>query len=323
MQAVNPSGSSSALPKLLLYLLVVMLGGALLAPVFFDLGKVTLEWLQTAPVGQSGPGAWLMKEIQRAHLTRYFNRAVLVCAIVFILPFLYWVRLDRTLLPIWKPIVAGMRQWAVGFGLAAGLLLLLGCLFLKMGAYDLRPDPRWWGLGEPLTAALGAGIVEEFFFRGLLLGLLLRTMKLGPALLWGTFIFASVHFLKPPEGWQIADERVAWDSGFIVLGQIARGFASVQFLVAEFATLFAVGWVLAQARMRTGALWAGIGLHGGWVFGLKYFSALTLHKSGWLPWIGMNLKIGLAPLLIVLLTGWLAMRLMPTNHLQPAPRQPK
>jgi hypothetical protein len=84
----------------------------------------------------------------------------------------------------------------------------------------------------------------------------------------------------------------------------------VQFLLAEFATLAAVGWVLTKVRMQTGALWAGIGLHGGWVFGLKYFSALTQYQNAGLPWIGQNLKIGLAPLAMVVFTGWLAGKLL-------------
>ncbi len=310
MQAANP-GSSPALPKLLLYLLAVMLGGALLAVPLFHLGKIAQAWLSASSWHDNGLIVWLLKEIERAHFTRYFNRAVLVCAIVLIWPFLRWVRLDRSLLPSWRPFGSGIKQWALGFTLAAGFLLALGVVFLQAGAYQLRPDPAWWKFGEPITAALGAGIVEEFFFRGLLLSLLLRTMPVRRALLAGTFVFVLVHFLKPPEGWQIADAAVTWSSGFLVLQHIAAGFGDAQFLFAEFATLFAVGWVLAQVRMQTGALWAGIGLHGGWVFGLKYFSALTTHTGEWLPWIGANLKIGLAPLLTVLLTGWVASKRLP------------
>ncbi|HYF34953.1 MAG TPA: CPBP family glutamic-type intramembrane protease [Prosthecobacter sp.] len=302
------------MPKLLLYLLAVMLGGALLAAPLFHLGQWARAWLPGSALGGTGFADWLLKEIERAHFTRYFNRAVLICAIACICPFLRWVRLERSLLPVWKPLGTGLKQWAVGFTLASGSLLLLGFVFLKMGAYELRPDARWLKLGEPVGAALGAGIIEEFFFRGLLLGLLLRTMRPSAALLWGTFIFALVHFLKPPEAWQIPDAEVAWHSGFLVLAQIARGFGDVQFLLAEFATLFAVGWVLAQVRMKTGALWAGIGLHGGWVFGLKYFSALTFYRGGWLPWIGANLKIGLAPLAMVLVTGWLTLRLLQSGR---------
>lgn len=309
MQAASP-GHASALPKLLLYLFAVMLGGALLAVPLFHLGKAALVWLSTPSWQDVGVAKWLRSEIERAHFTRYFNRAVLVCAIAFIWPFLRWVRLDRSLLPAWKPIGTGIKQWVLGFALASGLLLVLGFVFFKLGAYQLSAAPRWWKFSEPITAALGAGIVEEFFFRGLLLGLLLRTLSTRSALMALTFVFAFVHFLKPPEGWQIEDAAVTWSSGFLVLQQIALGFGDVQFLLAEFATLFAVGWVLAQVRMQTGALWAGIGLHGGWVFGLKYFSGVVNYTSGWLPWIGANLKIGLAPLLMVLFTGWLASRLL-------------
>ena len=309
MQAASP-GSSPALPKLLLYLLAVMLGGALLSVPLFHGGKAAHGWLSTSSLHDTGLVKWLLAEIERAQFTRYFNRAVLVCAIVFIWPFMRWVRLERTLLPAWRPFKAGLRQGAVSFVLAAGLLLALGFIFLQLGAYQLRPDPRWWKLGEPITAALGAGIVEEFFFRGLLLGLLLRTMTEKRALLALTLVFALIHFLKPPEGWQIPDAAVTWSSGFLVLQQIAVGFGDVDFLLAEFATLFAVGWVLAQMRVQTGALWASIGLHSGWVFGLKYFSALTTYSGHWLPWIGANLKVGLMPLGTVLLTGWLAARLL-------------
>ncbi len=319
-EASTPSSPTPALPKLILYLLGVMVGGALLAVPLFHLGHWAQGWLATSPLQGTGFATWLSREIERAHFTRYFNRAVLVCALVLIWPFLKWVKLERSLLPHWRPWSLGFRQWALGFFAAATLLLTLGWIFIKMGAYELRPLPAWHKIGEPLTAAFGAGIIEEFFFRGLLLGLLLRTMPRGRALFWGTFIFAIVHFLKPPEGWQIEDSAVNWASGFVVLQQIALGFGDVQFLLAEFATLFAVGWVLAQARMQTGALWAGIGLHGGWIFGLKYFSALTAQTDNWLPWIGSNLKIGLMPLVTVLFTGWLALKLMPKTRVSSPPQ---
>jgi membrane protease YdiL (CAAX protease family) len=312
MQADMPR-PSSALPKLLLYLLAVMVGGALFAPVLFDLGHQALAWMKTSPAGESGPARWLADSIDRASFTRFFNRAVLVCALLFIGPLLRSLKLDRSLLPAWRPLSTGLRQWLLGFALAAGLLLLMGFTCHELGAYRLRSSPGWTRLGEPITAALGAGIVEEIFFRALLLGLLLRTMTTRSAVFWSTFIFAIVHFMKPPDGWKLADDQVVWSSGFAVLAQIARGFGDIDFLLAEFATLFAVGWVLTQARMRTGMLWAGIGLHGGWVFGLKWFSGVMSPLPGWLPWIGPNLKVGLLPLAMVLLTGWISLRLLPRH----------
>jgi hypothetical protein len=81
---------------------------------------------------------WLLSEIEKAHFTRYFNRAVLISAIVFIWPFLRWVRMDRSLLPAWRPFSTGIKQWALGFALASGLLLALGFVFFKLGAYQLH-----------------------------------------------------------------------------------------------------------------------------------------------------------------------------------------
>jgi uncharacterized protein len=313
MQADKPR-PTSALPKLLLYLLVVMLGGALLAPLLFELGQKALPWLRGPSMADHRLAQWLAGTIDRAHFTRFFNRAVLVCALVFIWPFLRSVQLDRSLLPAWRPVPSGVRQGFTGFALSAGLLLLMGFLFFQLGAYRLRTEAGWMKLGAPITAALGASIVEEIFFRGLLLSLLLRTMTARRAVFWATFVFAIVHFLKPPEGWKIADDQVTWHSGFAVLTQIARGFGDIDFLLAEFATLFAVGWVLVSVRMQTGALWAGIGLHAGWVFGLKWFTGLMSYQKGWLPWIGPNLKIGITPLIVVLLTGWLALKLLPRKE---------
>lgn len=305
MQAVVMPKTSSALPKLALYLLAVMLGGALLAPLLLDLGRFGLVWLPSNALGKTSVGQSLIQSIEHSHFTRYFNRAVLLCALVFIWPFFRWVQLDRSLLPSWRPLSLGFKQWMLGFVLAASLLLLLGFGFLEAGAFKMRSVPNWTKFSQAGSAALGASLIEEFFFRSLLLGLLLRTMSARQALFWGTFVFALVHFLKPPESWRLPLEQVDWASGFLVLIQIVKGFGDVQFLLAEFATLFAVGWVLTSMRLRTGSLWASMGLHGGWVFGLKYFSGLTLHQKGWLPWIGMNLKIGLAPLAMVLFTGWL------------------
>ena len=62
------------------------------------------------------------------------------------------------------------------------------------------------------------------------------------------------------------------------------------------------------ARLRTRSLWLPVGLHAGWIFGLKIFSAHfkatpSLNSGDWLPWIGINIKIGVVPLIMVSLTG--------------------
>jgi uncharacterized protein len=297
--------------KLCLYVTAVLLGGALLAPALVFGGAFLVEKL--AANGTDG-FADLRETIQTAPFARYFSRASQIFAVLLLFPLIRWTGMDRSLFPTARPIGPGLRQYLLGFLLAACLLLALGWVFCSTGAYRLRPDPNWMAIQKPLTAALGAGILEELFFRGALLGLLLRRQSPLAATLTSTFLFAIVHFLRPPEGWSLPLDQVTWFSGFTVLRVIGEGFLDTQFLIAEFTTLFAVGWVLTQARLKTGQLWLSMGLHGGWVFGLKYFSAVTLSTKAlragdYLPWIGVNLKIGLAPLVVIALTGWLVLAL--------------
>jgi hypothetical protein len=308
-----PKSNYDDLLRLLGCIALILVGGAAVSPLLFWAGKGLLAWLHESGTmtQEAQTKVWPLSEIVRADFARYFNRAVLVAALV-VLP-LYARRAGYTtrLLPSLKPTQAGAAQFGIGFFLAASLLLQLGWGLVHGGVYLLRADAPWWGLGTPLTAALGASVVEEILFRGFVLGLLLRSMRVSTAVFWTTFVFALVHFLKPPEHIVVQANAVGWGTGFWLIGQILANFGHVEFLLADFCTLFAVGLVLAQARVRTRALWCSMGLHAGWVFGLKYFSALTrgskpLREGEHLPWIGENLRIGLVPLVVVLITGWIA-----------------
>lgn len=323
VQANNPSIISSDTAKLGLYVGAVLLGGALLAPLLVFGGAFLVEKMAAT----EGSAFYSLSDtISTAPFARYFSRASQVCAVLFLWPLIRWTGMNRSLFPPTKPFGSGLRQYGLGFLLAGGLLLALGWALCEIGAFRLRAEPAWTHIGPPLSAALGAGILEELFFRGALLGLLLRRQSPLAATVTSTFLFAIVHFLRPPEGWTLPLSDVTWTSGFTVLGLIGEGFLDTQFLLAEFATLFAVGWVLTQARLKTGRLWLSMGLHGGWVFGLKYFSAITqgskaLRAGDHLPWIGLNLKIGVAPLIVIAITGclvlWLATRGTPNPHHKP------
>ena len=74
-------------------------------------------------------------------------------------------------------------------------------------------------------------------------------------------------------------------------------------VAASFTTLLAVGCVLGWAMQRTRSLWLGIGLHAGWVFCVQGFGKFASFAPGKLPWIGADIRIGLAPFVTVILTG--------------------
>lgn len=306
------SPRAHGLRQLALFLASVLLAGALLSPLLCWGAQAAMQALH---IDASQPLNWPMNEIARADFERYFNRTVQASAIVGLLLMVRRARGDGSLLPNIAPSRQRWTQLGVGFVCAAGLLLALGWIYCRTGVYALRKNAPWTGFGQPITAALGAGIGEELIFRGAILGIMLRSMSTRASMFTTTFFFAIVHFLKPPDSFTIPVAQVTWHSGFEVIAAIFAHFGDVKFLLSEFFTLFAVGWVLAQARLSTGSLWASVGLHAGWVFGLKYFSALTrgskaLNHGDYLPWIGENLKVGLTPLVVILVTGMIVNRLL-------------
>ena len=81
-------------------------------------------------------------------------------------------------------------------------------------------------------------------------------------------------------------------------------FAEPTMLLASFTTLFLIGWILADSRMRTQSLWLPIGLHSGWIFTSVFFNKIAQRETLALPWLGKSLLIGIVPLGVGLLT-WL------------------
>jgi membrane protease YdiL (CAAX protease family) len=299
--------------KIVVFVSATLLLGALLtAPVY---------WAAKAIVAKGflidGPLQSIHDSLDRAKLSRCFNRAMMAAALIFIYPTVRWLRRDKadrnseteSSTGNWMGLQKNPHRWrhiAIGFLVAAGMLLAMGWVFTQVGFYKANPkaDPLLSIIGSALVAAFAVAFLEEFFFRGALQALALRTMKELPAILFVSAFFAVVHFLKPPAN--LEEPTVVWFSGFWMIGQIFGQFAEPKFLMAEFATLFCVGWILSWVRMRTGSLMLGIGLHAGWVFGIKTYAPLTrraMKLEEMLPWAGADLKTGVSSLIVVFITG--------------------
>lgn len=303
--------------KVTVYLMATALLGALLAPALF----FSAQWLVGQGWLEGGPLDALNAALERSKFSRYFNRAMLVAAVLMIYPTVRWVRAGGK--DAGRPrIDVGLKsnpdrwkQLGLGFVVALLPLLLMGWLYVVVGYYRPRggEDFAWpQVLITALSAAVGAAVIEELFFRWALLGLVLRTTRPFRALLFVTFIYTLVHFLKPPP--ELPMPPVTWSSGFWMVGQIFAQFGNPVFIMAEFATLFVVGWILGYVRLKTSSLWMGIGLHAGWIFGIKVFSPVTRKQmalADMLPWAGQDLKTGIIPMGVVLLTGvlvWVLLR---------------
>jgi membrane protease YdiL (CAAX protease family) len=156
-----------------------------------------------------------------------------------------------------------------------------------------------------LVASITVPFIEEAFFRGIVLGLLLRTGRKYIPMFAVSLIFAAVHFLKAPER---TSEIVTWASGFSSIAHAFDGIGDPMMLASAFGTLFVIGWILADARVLTHSLWLSIGLHAGWIFGSGTFSLLARQRISALPWVGKNLLVGIIPLVVAALT-WVIMRI--------------
>ncbi len=196
----------------------------------------------------------------------------------------------------------------LGFLIAAIPLLCFGALLVGLEVYALRPSVAYMKLLERTVSALVVPFLEEPIFRGLILGVLLRSLPVWGAILGTSTIFSILHFLKAPDH---TSTVVTWYSGFVSIANSFHQFNDPLLLLAGFTTLFLLGWILADARVRTRSLWLPMGLHGGWIFANALFNRLARREYEALPWLGKNLLVGIAPLGVALVSWailWLWLR---------------
>jgi membrane protease YdiL (CAAX protease family) len=237
----------------------------------------------------------------------FFRRALLFGALLFLWPFLRWLRI-KSLRDLG---LAPNRRWAheiaIGFLIAAVPVLCCGVCLVALGNYAMRAQVAWTAVAAVALAAAIVSVIEETLFRGLFLGVLLRGNRPLIATLLSSGIFSIVHFLKAPEQ---TTTSAGWTSGFNSLGHSFDQFTDPMLVLAGFTTLFLVGVILAQARLCTRSLWLPIGLHAGWILASGAFNKVAHREIVALPWLGKSLLIGIVPLGVylvswVLLVAWL------------------
>lgn len=277
--------------KLVAYFAATALFGALLAPPLYW----AAQWLG---------GRGILPFLAEYEFQRFFHRALLVGALLFFWPLLRWLRIGGWRGLGLEPNSRRFSHAGAGFLLAAVPLLCFGWLLLTLGVFSLRSSFSVLALGERTLTAIVVPFIEEPLFRGLFLGVLLRSAPRSVAVFLSSGIFSIVHFLKPAEQ---PEAVVTWWSGFGAVANSFSQFGQPLLLAAGFTTLFLLGWILADARIRTRSLWLPIGLHSGWIFASAIFNKVARREMEALPWLGKNLLIGIAPLCVALIS-WALLR---------------
>jgi membrane protease YdiL (CAAX protease family) len=282
--------------RLLAYFVATVVIGALLAPLLFW----TAQWLAAHQI---------LSFLAAYDFEKFFHRALLLAGVLLLWPLLQSLKIKK-----WRELglTPNLHRWRdliAGFLLAIVPLLCCGAVLLGAHAYAIRNNIRWSTSDTVIAASVFVPLVEELFFRGLLLGIFLRSANWIAALLLTSALFAILHFLKSPEE---TSSAVTWTSGFVSIAHSLDQFREPLLLLGAFTTLFLIGCILADARIRTRSLALPTGLHSGWIFGAGLFNIMARATQIGLPWIGKNLLIGIVPLSLGLLT-WLLVRVW-LNH---------
>jgi len=278
-----------ALGKIILYLLATVVLGALLAAPLYWGG----QWL-------AGHGilAWLAETPFR----KFFHRGLLIAAIVLLWPTARWLQVPGLRALGLRPNPWRWQDGAVGFTVAFLTMALLGAVLLGLQVVKLRHHVQGSDLANIAVSAVVVSILEEWLFRGAILGLLTRAMNSFWALFATSALFSILHFLKPNDA--VVPQTVGWLSGFTLIPGAFAQFSQPWLVLGGFTTLFCVGWILGWVRLRTQSLSLAIGLHAGWVFGMMGFSRITQRVlKDTLPWVGENLTVGFGALAVVCLAG--------------------
>ena len=283
--------------RLLVYFVATVLFGALLAPILF--------W-----AAQSLAAHGILPALARFDFESFFHRALLVSAVALLWPLLRSVRV-RTINDLGlAPNPNRWRDLLAGFLFSAVPLLCCGAVLIGLHIFLPRFALTWSGAGKIVGASVVVPAIEETFFRGLVLGVLLRSGRKYMSIFVTSALYSIVHFLKAPED---ASAVVTWTSGF---HSVASSFSQLAppmyplFFAFSFTTLFLIGWILADTRIATRSLWLPGGLHSGWILANGLFNKFAHREVILFPWLGKNLLVGIVPLALACLTwmlvrGWL------------------
>lgn len=275
--------------KFFCFVAVVVVGGALFSP-----------WLYA--LAQWGLGAGILPQALAAFkFPKYVTRGMLVVAFVGVWPFIRWLGVRSWSELGLKPDARWMVHYALGIALGVTGLASVAVIVLATHTAVLKDPLPWLRLFDAAGTAIAVALFEELMFRGVLFGLVRRTMPWVRALLIVSAVFAVLHFVRAPRVAPTVDE-IHWWSGLALLQGHLWQFGEPLLLVAALPTYFLVGCTLAYAVAKTDSLWLSIGLHTGWVFSLRGFQFLSRRVSEPSIWLGSDLIGGLVPAALVAAT---------------------
>lgn len=280
--------ANPASPRILLRLAVCLGGIVLLGCVMSPPLYWTGTWLAEAGV---------LPVVKGFPFHRYFSRSMQISALLMLWPAFRWVGIRRLGELGIRPNGLWKKDIAAGFLIALIPLVVLSAGYLWAGVYEMRAAWEGAGFARIAGTAVAVSTIEEFLFRGVLLGLCLRVMGPWRAAVVSSAVFAAVHFLRGSKA--PLDGPVTWMSGFGQVPLLFSGAPEWPLIGWGAVSLFAAGMLLAYAAVRTRSLFLAAGLHAGWIFGQQGLQLISKYQGKapefLLPWVGPNVVSGAVP----------------------------
>ena len=209
---------------------------------------------------------------------------IAVLLLIFSRKYVYLIPLIRSGLKLshrWK------KELMLGLAIGTVSLLIYGAFTYFAGVQNMENNPRSNRefIAKPLIYLFEAcliGLFEETLFRGFILRGILKDLSITLSVILGSLFYAILHFFSFKVLVNTGSQPL---TGFSTLKQFFVPVISEFNLVLPYVIgLFIVGVILSWAYLHTKSLYLPIGLHAGWVFGVKLNSFFLDHNHEMSIW---------------------------------------
>ena len=219
---------------------------------------------------------------------RIFDRTVIVLVALALI----WQWRELGVLPLLRSGFArpmrNLPRATRGFLIAIAAVATLVYVAVLLGAHANETSAGiWQATAKYFLAAIVIAIIEEGFFRAILMVGMEHDFGRTPALLLSSAIYAIAHLVRSPAKFYVTGFHPL--AGFETLGLSLAHVANPAAMLPTFVGLFLLGIVLGEAFLETGTVYFPIGLHAGFVLGAKLWPRMTSAGAtlpGWLSGYG-------------------------------------
>lgn len=282
--------------RILVFLLLVLLLTVFLSPWAAALWNLIIE----------GRPQWQEYRISFSHI---FGRLFMIMGVFLFFSCRSFLKIQSLSQLGLKPLRQGYKDLLSGCLIALASVITIGFLMSLLGIFTpyfrLSLSTALERSLKALLTACTVGFLEEIFFRGVIFKGLLEDWKPLGAFLGAGLFYSAIHFIKPAEDTYLLSVN-PW-AGMRFLTDSFQPFLDPVTLFPGLFGLFLIAMVLSYAFFRSGSLYLSIGLHAGWIFGLKSFRIYGDFRREELGWLfgssEPKLVSGVAVWIVIVATG--------------------